>query len=188
MDWMDKFFRKTAMANTRIEFKFEPEKAIEVILYITHNISDPTYHSINKILYFADKTSLENFGRFICGDTYYAMKHGPVPSNTYDLMKEAPPNGEYGFTVENDRKVIPLRAPDLEKLSESDIECLEQVIKLYGQTPYWKKTQDSHDDAWKKAWDARGDKQSNLMPVESIVELLEDDEDLLEHLLRSHDE
>lgn len=176
------------MSPQPIQYKFNRDKAIEVILYIANSIPDPTYDSISKLLYFADKTSLERYARFISGDTYYAMQNGPVPSNTYDLMKEAPSGGEFGFCIENNRQVIPLRKPDLDELSDSDIECLDVAIELYGNAPFWKKTQDSHDKAWEEAWENRKDRLSSPMSVESIVHLLEDAEDLLEHLETLHDE
>ncbi len=174
-----------AMSTTPIQSprdNFNHVKAVEIILYIAHRIPDPTFHSICKIMYFADKTSLERVGRLLTDDTYSAMKYGPVPSNTYDLMKEAPPSGELGFRIENDHRVAPLREANLDELSDSDIECLDMVIALYGNVPFWKRSQDSHDEAWQKAWEARGDKSSAIMPLESIVALLEDADELLEHL------
>jgi uncharacterized phage-associated protein len=161
---------------------------VEVILYIAHRISDPTFHSINKIMYFADKTSLERFAKLITEDIYFALKYGPVPSNTYDLMKEASASGEFGFRIENDRRVVPLREANLDELSDSDIECLDMVIALYGNVPFWKRQEDSHDQAWQQAWDSRGDKGSNLMPLESIIALLEDSETLLQHLDSQHED
>jgi uncharacterized phage-associated protein len=165
-----------------LKFDFKPEKAIEAVIYIAGKVPNPTRLRVSKILYFADKTSLEQFGRFICGDTYCAMQHGPVPSNTYDLMKEAPASGEWGFRTANNRDVIPLREPDLDELSESDIICLDQALHMYGTVPVWKLIDDSHDEAWKRAWDTRGGKGSSEIPIEDIVRLLEDAEELLEHL------
>jgi uncharacterized phage-associated protein len=176
------------MSDGTLTFDFDREKAIEAILYIAHNIPDPSYHSINKILYFADKTSLERYGRLICGDTYYAMKHGPVPGNTYDLMKEAPAGVDFSFRVENGRDIVPSRKPDLDELSDSDIECLDLIIHLYGNVPFWKRTEDSHDEAWRQAWESRGERSSNVMTVESIVSLLDDAEELLEHLRTRHND
>ena len=46
-----------------LKFTFEREKAIEAILYLAGRIEDPTFHSIGKLMYFADKTSLERYGR-----------------------------------------------------------------------------------------------------------------------------
>lgn len=68
-------------------FVFDEDVAIEVILYIAHCVLDPTFHRISKIMYFADKTHLERYGRFICGDNYVSMQHGSVPSFMYDILK-----------------------------------------------------------------------------------------------------
>lgn len=163
-----------------INFAFDRQKAIEVVLYIAQRIVDPTYHSISKLMYFADKTSLEKYGRFISGDWYTAMKLGPVPSNTYDLMKDSVP--EFGFAVEAERCIVPLRDADVDELSDSDIECLDVAIAMYGDKPMWKRTEDSHDPAWQVAWQSRGNSESYPMSIESIVELFDDGGELLEHL------
>jgi hypothetical protein len=153
-----------------LRVKFRKEKAIEVILYIVSRITDPTYHSI------------------ICDDDYYAMELGPVPSNTYDLMKETKEtvaSHEYDFRIEG-HTVIPLREPNLGWLSESDIECLDQSIRMYGRVPFWKRKEDSHDQAWREAWEARGDQNSNRMSVESIAGMLEESEGLIDYLASRH--
>jgi uncharacterized phage-associated protein len=176
------------MAARSLQFRFNRDKAIDAILYLAERIADPTFFSINKLLYFADKTSLERYGRFICGDTYYALENGPVPSNTYDLMIEAPPSGAFGFRVEHGRKIVPLRPANLDELSQSDIECLNTVIDLYGNAPFWKLKEDSHDAAWEQAWHKRGDSARSPMTVESIVCLLDDSEELLDFLTTRHDD
>jgi len=172
---------------TQILFSFNRVKAIEAILYISSHISDPTKHSISKLLYFADKTSMERYGRFISGDTYFAMEYGPVPSATYDLLKNPQLSRIIEFQVIDDKKIIPLREPNLNELSDSDIEAMDTIIDIYGNVPFWKRTQDSHDDAWKEAWDKRGDAQSEMMSVESIIKLLEDGDELLEHIRMYHE-
>lgn len=121
---------------------FDAEKALEVILYIsqsTHNL-----FNIVKTLYFSDKFHLENFGRQITGDYYIAMKEGPVPSGTYDLIKLARGDNfrfdkkikdakpEAAIKVIEENQIYPNRKPDLDLLSESDIECLDKSIKTYG--------------------------------------------------------
>ena len=168
-----------------ITFEFNRQKAIEAIVYLAERITDPTFHSINKLLYFADKTSLERYGRFISGDDYCAMELGPVPSKTYDLMKQGAHTKEHGFEVKG-YHVIPLREPDLDWFSESDIECLDKSIQMYGSVPFWKRKQDSHDQAWQKAWAARGDTSSVPIKVELIAEQLEHAEDLIHYLANRH--
>lgn len=167
------------MAN--ITFQFNQTKAIEAILYITPRVSDSDIYGICKLLYLVDKTSLEKYGRFIFGESYYAMKEGPTPSNVYDLLKQVAKTPFRGLKVEGNQ-VIPLRKPDLDYLSESDVECLDQIISVYGKVPNWLRARDVHDDAWRESWRKRGNKRSVKMPIESIIELLTDSTDLIDYL------
>ena len=167
------------MAN--ITFQFNQTKAVETVLYLAQKVSDSDIYGICKLLYLVDKTSLEKYGRFIFGESYFAMKEGPTPSNVYDLLKQAAQAPVYGLKVEGNQ-VIPLRNPDLDYLSESDIECLDQIISVYGKVPNWLRAVDAHDDAWQESWHKRGRKRSIKMPIESIVELLTDSVDLADYL------
>lgn len=167
------------MAN--ITFQFNQTKAIEAILYLAPKVSDSDIYGICKLLYLVDKTSLEKYGRFVSGESYYAMKEGPIPSNVYDLLKQVAKAPVYGIKVEGNQ-VIPLRNPDLDCLSESDIECLDQIISVYGKVPNWLRSKDAHDDAWRESWRKRGRKRSSKIPIESIVELLTDSVDLADYL------
>jgi uncharacterized phage-associated protein len=163
-------------------YTFNAEVALEAILYIANRVDNPTFHRISKILYFADKAHLVRYGRFISGDSYVAMKHGPAPSDTYDILKavrfgldycyEVAP--ETAFSVDN-YMVIPFRAADLDVFSDSDIECLDEAITLYGTKTFGELTRLSHDEAW----NATGDNE--FMDIELIAATL-NDADLLEHL------
>jgi len=168
----------------KITFQFDRTKAIEVILYLSRKISDSDIYGICKLLYLADKTSLEKYGRFIFGEKYCAMKAGATPSNVYDLLKEVAQKPIHELRVEGNQ-VIALRDANLDYLSESDIECLEQIISVWGKVPNWSRRVAAHDDAWKKAWDNRSGKGSVRIPVESIAELFDDSEDLISYLSKS---
>lgn len=163
-----------------IEFTFQREKAIEVILYLAHRALEPDFHSINKILYVADKISLEKYGRFICGDSYHAMRWGPVPTNTYDLMKHES-GGDSPFKTE-DYTVIPLRDADLDQLSESDIECLDVGLDLIGNASFGERHRKTADAAYQKAWDHRGASLSVPISIEEIARQLKHSEKLIHYL------
>lgn len=166
-----------------ITFEFNQTKAIESILYLAKKISDSDKYGICKLLYLADKISLENYGRFIFGESYVAMKEGATPSNAYDLLKNASNQPINGIEVVGNQ-VIPMREPNLGYLSESDIRCLEQIIRKYGDKPLDRR-RDAHDDAWRRSWNNRGSKQSSIIPVESIAELFPDSADLISYLSNS---
>ena len=166
---------------TNITFQFNKTKAIEAIIYLAQKVSDSDIYGICKLLYLVDKTSLEKYGRFVFGESYYAMKEGPTPSNVYALLKQVAKAPVYGLKVKGNQ-VIPLREPDLDCLSESDVECLDQIISVYGKVPNWLRARDTHDDAWQESWRKRGHKKSVKIPVESIIELLTDSVDLADYL------
>ena len=170
-----------------IKFKFDMEKTAESINYLAKQVSYPTIMAIAKLLYFADKTSLERFGRSITGDAYFAMQHGPVPSQAYNMMKSARDSDVYGFTIEYSKQVKPTRNPNLIKLSRSDIECLTDTAKQYGNYPVWQLRQLSHDEAWRAAWARSGNAGSVLMSLEEVISSVDDDEgDLMEYLLETN--
>jgi len=173
------------MASTTIVFDFDKPKAIETILYLANKMAEPRKYIVCKMLYLADKTSLDKFGRFIFGETYVAMERGPVPSKAYDLMKNATKDYQSAFTISRNL-IIPKRKADLDYLSTSDIECLDEVISSH-ETSDAQIVKDSHDDAWDKAWRSRGNKGSEVMPVTSIVKTLSSPAELLEYLTNSGD-
>jgi len=165
-------------------FTFNQEKSIETVIYLASRAKDPTKMSILKLIYFADKTSLEKYGQFITGDRYSAMKHGPVASNIYNLMKlDSETLGTLGFRFDG-HKLIPSRDADLSKLSDSDIECLDNIIALYGQRPAWDLSAQTHQDpAWRKNWGERtADNTSVPIPLEDILDTFDEGEELLEYL------
>lgn len=159
----------------RILFKFNGQKAIEGILWLSHR--DPGHVDVYKIVkafFFGDLYHLNNYGRPIAGDHYVAMKYGPVPSDTYNLIsRDRLTVAEYPeefFELKNNF-VIGKREPNLELLSESDIEAL---------TVGWEKVKDlnfqqvlrlAHDHpAYEKAWNNRRTDSDNI----NFSDLIED--------------
>ena len=166
-----------------IKEQFDDKKALEVLLYIAENTTD-LYHAL-KVLYFADKEHLGKYGRLICGDSYYAMRLGPVPSGVYDLFKCVRGDGycsieslaKEAFSVLQEYEIVPHRAANREFLSDSDIECLNNSIKQYGTLSFQKLLHLSHEDeAFKKA------SRDDCIALETIISTLPDGELLLEYL------
>lgn len=168
-------------------FEFDAKVAIEAILFIANKSQAPTFHHIVKLLYFADRLHLQRYGRLICGDDYVAMKHGPVPSGIYDMLKAIRygqtndhfPELKSAFQV-NDYTVIPLRSPDLEWLSDSDVECLTEALSVYDNLSFNQLTDLSHDDAWQSA------DQDDFISLEALVSSVGNPNQLLEHLNNPH--
>jgi len=172
------------MAAKRRYFRFDPEKALQAILFVAKNLPGATFHQISKIIYFADKDHLQKYGRLICGDTYVAMKHGPVPSGIYDMLKavrgdgfsECQDKAQEAIEVQGAHTVVPKVEPDMDAFSQSDIECLTASIKQYGRLTFSQLADLSHDEAWK------GADENDIIDVEQIIATLPDGSALLEHL------
>jgi uncharacterized phage-associated protein len=136
--------------------RFDAAKAIEAILYISRRVSDASFHRISKILYFAEKHKLATGGGLIIADEYVAMKHGPVPSQVYDILKSVRGDGHHpgarnaaaAFTVVEGCRVVPSRAADLDYFSKADLSSLDCVIAQFGDLPFQRLTDLSHDSAW----------------------------------------
>jgi len=169
---------------TRLTFHFDAEKALHVIVWLARQVSDPTFHRISKLLYFADRMHLERYGRLICGDSYVAMKHGPVPSELYDMLKAVRGDGlsphfdqaKQAFRVEAHKRVVPLQDPQLDRFSESDLECLQESVTLHGHLAFSELTNLSHDQAWDSV------DENDVIDVEEIIATFPDGNALLEHL------
>jgi hypothetical protein len=165
----------------------DSDKAIEVVLFLAERLRDPTSHSIAKTLYAADHKHLGRYGRFICADRYIAMKYGPVPSRVYDMLKmaRAEVEGATGNTVvraafsvsqTNPPTVTPNRAPDMDLLSASEVQALEEAIAEMGHLGFGERTDRTHGPAW-KATPLNGE-----ISIEEIAKELPNADEVLEHL------
>ena len=154
--------------------EFNQAKALAVVLYLAIRTPRPSFMSIAKLMYFADKTHLERYGRMISSDRYVAMRYGPVPSNTYNLMRDSQPYSPYGFRVVDAYFIEAIDAPDLGELSGSEIECLDQIIARFGDAPTWYLKRLSHDSAWERAWQCAQElgKGSHPIPEEELLHML----------------
>ena len=137
--------------------QFDKEKSLNALLYVANRVQRKDFHKIFKIIYFADRQHLADWGRPITGDTYIAMEAGPVPSRLYDMLKivrgdsylpDTEGLGEY-FQVENWMYVRPLQDADLNKLSANEQEAMSAAIEKYASLSYDEIKEKSHDIAWR---------------------------------------
>jgi len=165
-------------------FEFDPEKALAVVAYLARETGE-TMYPILKMVYVADRTHLERYGRPITGDEFIAMKQGACPSKIYDTMKvlRGEPNHNYLPRSEQFLAVDPethdielLAMPSLDVLSESERECLDEtlsILKRYGSRCI---REMAHDPAWK------GTTENSRMGFTAIAKSLRDGEALAEYL------
>src|SRR5260370_38204698 len=72
-----------------VPIRFDPERALELVLYVANELRYPTLHSVSKVVYFADRDPLSRYGSLLSGDNYVAMRHEPVPGSISNLLKAA---------------------------------------------------------------------------------------------------
>lgn len=130
---------------------------MNALLYVANRVQRKDFHKIFKIIYFADRQHLADWGRPITGDTYIAMEAGPVPSRLYDMLKivrgdsympDSEGLGRY-FQIDNWMYVNPLVDSDLNKLSDNEQEALLEAINKYAMLSYDEIKEKSHDVAWR---------------------------------------
>ena len=149
--------------------KYEDQRIKEVLLYILSKTGVVDYYHLMKILYLAERQHLAKWGEKITTDDYFALPHGPVPTRIYDALK-AVKDGNGGFlsdvvTVGKDLpNVTPLRSPNMEYLSKSEVEALDNAIAKNIVKSFAELEQMTHDEYYHKAW-ANGRK----MPIEDIA-------------------
>ncbi len=172
------------------------DKLLHCLLYIASKGSLTDIVHMAKILYFAEKAHLQQFGRFICGSTFARLQYGPVPSEAYDLLKAlANRHQSYFITTNLDlfeaaRNVIgadisgrypryfAVGKPSMELFSRSDLRCLDEAITTIGPLSFEELKERSHDEVWKAAEDA----DQHFIHLETFVSALPNKEALLEYL------
>ncbi|MDD4931316.1 MAG: Panacea domain-containing protein [Candidatus Colwellbacteria bacterium] len=109
-----------------------------------------------KLIYFADRYHIRKYGRPIIGDSYWAMKLGPVGSetlNTANLSKKdldasclkyaqeflGHPKGDIKL-----QNIISKKEVDLGVFSQTDIEALEATFNEFGDKDQFELADESH--------------------------------------------
>jgi uncharacterized phage-associated protein len=134
-----------------IKFEFSLDKLIHAIAFFFESgIQDLTKLKVAKLLYFADKTHLLEYGRPILGDVYFCMEFGPVPSFALNEMSEAIQRSEVADEESSDygkmNQMLRVKKPlfggyphfearhpfDSSVFAESELGVLKSVVEQYG--------------------------------------------------------
>ncbi len=152
---------------------YNKDSALNATLYIIEkNGGVCDLHRVFKTLYFADREHLARYGRSITRDAYIAMKYGPVPSCTDDILKAVRGDsyfsyaaGDFSHLFEfiNQFMVKAISQHDADELSETDIECLDYAINLCKGLSFNQLTELSHGEAWSAVSEGREMNYSDMM-------------------------
>ena len=108
-----------------------------------------------KLMYLAERRSLELHNEPLIGDRLVSMEHGPVLSRTYNHMNGAMPSAEGGWEswiADRAGHVLALRDParlqspetQLLALSDSDAETLDEIWGRFGDLDQWQLVEYTH--------------------------------------------
>ena len=159
--------------------RFSEPKALAAILYLCNRTGKMDLYALLKTLYYADKDHFQEFGRTITGDIYHRLPFGPVPSRIYDMLKSVRGDGIWtrdlsdNFEFIDDTTIIPKSTTDMARLSETDIEKLDQSFLKRGKLTFNELCREAHEDSAFK-----------LSPAGKMTEddFAEGDPVLIEHL------
>jgi uncharacterized phage-associated protein len=137
-----------------------------------------------KLLYIADRESLQERTRPITGDDVVAMDHGPVLSHTYDLIKGADytdPLWEQFVRPSGARDLELAADPGVGKLSRHEITKLQDVATRFMDKNDWEVAEYTHTvPEWQKNQPPRH--SSKPIPLDDLLDatgLSERKDDLL---------
>ena len=115
------------------------QRLVETLGYIASAWPKIAPFYLSKVLFFADRDHLRQFGRPVTGDAYIAMDNGAVPSRIYDIVKGAldffgdPAAIDAALMVNQGAKyheISAKRNANTDLLSETDIAALDSAIKF----------------------------------------------------------
>lgn len=168
---------------------FDKDVTLNAVLYILEHMDGVSnMHKIFKTLYLADRQHLSKYGRTITSDVYIAMEFGPVPSRTDDIFKAVRgdsyfPAGELKsyFEFINRYTIKPLKHSNVDYLSETDLECLDNAINFCKDKSFNELTDYTHDFAY------RNTARDREMSFKDILREVNDSEEYVDYIAAKMD-
>lgn len=140
------------------------DKFKQVLLYVLvkiggkPNIGETVLH---KLLYFIDFDYYEKFEESLMGATYIKNHHGPTSIELGAIIDDMQKNGEVEavnsrYFKYDQKKYLPLKRPNLNKLSAREIEHIDEVLARLSDKNAKEIEKYSHEDIpWKTAEDGQ---------------------------------
>ncbi|MBI4606416.1 MAG: SocA family protein [Planctomycetes bacterium] len=171
------------MRPSPIRFQFDEVKATAAAAILLRlGGGRMKYLHLIKLLYMVERESLRRYGRPVIGDDYVAMKHGPVLSITYNLIKEDHPGRDFWLRhirrVPKAYEVELVRDPGTGPLSDAEVAIIEGVFRRYGRANQWVLRDLTHKFP---EWKDPGDSCHKIHP-EGILRALKKSEEEIERI------
>ena len=121
-----------------MKFTFNPKKSAQAGAYLLKaNGGDMEKYLWIKMLYLADRESLQRWEEPITGDTPASLPYGPVLSIIYDLTKGDCPNlreywSEFISDADQETNRVQLKGdPGVDELSKAEVDILQSVFDRF---------------------------------------------------------
>lgn len=161
-----------------MDFHYDAERAVQALSLIYEVLGEDRINVVKaqKLLYLVEREAFKQGRSPITGDSFVAMKHGPVLSATYDLMKTPEdwpePSVEELLWNRHFRRehhdLVRLARADTDCLSENDRALITAVVKEFGGLGEWDLRDLTHTfPEWK------GNQQDNTSIPIPLKDLLE---------------
>ncbi len=169
-------------------------KMVQALTYLMRlaNVERISYMKALKLLYLVDRESLRRTGVTMTGDIPCAMKHGPVLSKTYDLIKLDPDFDQKNedeqlwcscFRREGYDLVLFDDVAGDDELSERDKEILQEIHCTYGATGKFELRDITHDfPEWKNTFRGEGSRPIPLSEIAKAVGLGQEDQEIIREM------
>jgi uncharacterized phage-associated protein len=133
---------------------FDIEKVTQV-LYKLSNGYEINYMKLIKLLFFADRYHIRKYGDLISNDEYFAVKLGPIQSETKDIVTKekwfynaiSPENQKIlnSHIVQTSKYTITINKIGDDLLSESDIEAINFSVDTFNKFNEFELSNITHD-------------------------------------------
>lgn len=164
-------------SQNKLEFRFNLEKTVQALnFFCIENGGTINRLKAMKMLFLADKTHLNKYGRNISGDAYVAMEMGPVLSNTWNLLR---PEKKKALVIKDwysylakyleFESIVMLRSKqhiDDGEFSNSDIICLKATADSFLRIPQNQLIKILHTfPEWEKVWHSKAHYREKVLPI-----------------------
>lgn len=166
---------------------FTAKKYVEHVLYVLNKAGGIDYYKLFKIMYFAQRSYLKEYGLSIFPDKFCALPNGPAPSMLYDAIKQSQHTPI--TTILNEAVIkgsddafymlIPTRQAELKYISKAARETIDWAFTKYYPKTFNELKEESHTEVWERAYNA-GCKE--MLPYDIAFEA-EANEEALETIL-----
>ncbi len=113
---------------------YNDKKVLQIISYLL-SLNDNKMEKLKlmKELYLIDRMAIDEKHQSISEDTYFSLKHGPVLSNTLNIINEIPEDNDWAeyLKIEEPYNIVSIKPFDEGRLSKNDMKYIKTISDKY---------------------------------------------------------